>query len=172
MTSPIRRRVQQPQRTRSADGVLVSSRWVGCTEDPTSAPFCDERAPAVEPDDARRRGASAAGLKTKPAAGNQAGLGTGSVCAGETVEDGEASVQRNKGRYLPLKGAVEKTENMTSSDRSEVEAARCPKCGFEFLHRRRRHGLRDYVRRLAGQYPFRCRRCGHKFYLRQRTPPL
>jgi len=61
---------------------------------------------------------------------------------------------------------------MTPSDRSRAGAAGCPKCRSGHIDRCRRRGLRDFIRRMAGQYPFRCRQCGHKFYLRQRSVPF
>jgi DNA-directed RNA polymerase subunit RPC12/RpoP len=47
--------------------------------------------------------------------------------------------------------------------------ARCPHCDSELIDRMARYGLGDYIRFLFGRYPFRCRRCGHEFYLPQRT---
>jgi DNA-directed RNA polymerase subunit RPC12/RpoP len=59
---------------------------------------------------------------------------------------------------------------MTSRSEPEKETttARCPQCASELIDRMARHGFSDYVRFLFGHYPFRCRRCGHEFYLPQR----
>jgi predicted Zn-ribbon and HTH transcriptional regulator len=64
---------------------------------------------------------------------------------------------------------------MPSSPAPENQTApppRCPVCASEFIDRRSRHGLRDYFRFLVGRFPFRCRRCGHEFYLPQRGTGL
>lgn len=45
----------------------------------------------------------------------------------------------------------------------------CPYCFSEQCHRSLRHGGRDFLRRLFGNFPWRCHGCRKRFYLRKRS---
>ena len=45
----------------------------------------------------------------------------------------------------------------------------CTKCQTDTAHRSHRVGLRERLASLAGYYPYRCRKCGHRFRGLRRT---
>ena len=50
------------------------------------------------------------------------------------------------------------------------KATRCPNCGWTDVRRSMPHGLLDYLIRIVGLVPYRCRSCGMRFYRPQREP--
>ena len=47
----------------------------------------------------------------------------------------------------------------------------CPVCSSTDCYRSKRNGWRDFIRRLPGMFPWRCKACRHRFYLRKRCLP-
>jgi transposase-like protein len=45
----------------------------------------------------------------------------------------------------------------------------CPWCSSVDCRRATRHGVRDFVHRLVGIFPWRCGLCGSRFYLSKRS---
>lgn len=45
----------------------------------------------------------------------------------------------------------------------------CPSCHSFDCVRAGRQGINDFIRVLVGRFPWKCRRCLHRFYLRRRT---
>jgi hypothetical protein len=41
----------------------------------------------------------------------------------------------------------------------------CPKCKSDRGHRSHRQGVKEYVGGLFQYYPYRCRGCGHRFFV-------
>jgi DNA-directed RNA polymerase subunit RPC12/RpoP len=50
----------------------------------------------------------------------------------------------------------------------ENKALRCPNCGWTDVRRSMPHGWLDYLVRMVGLVPYRCRSCGMRFYRPQR----
>jgi hypothetical protein len=46
---------------------------------------------------------------------------------------------------------------------------RCLYCSSVDCRRSVRHGMRDFLRQLAGMFPWRCDGCRQRFYLRKRS---
>ena len=51
-----------------------------------------------------------------------------------------------------------------------VNTADLPHSCLQFVSRVRREGLKDFLYRLIGLYPWRCNRCLHRLYRFQRSP--
>ena len=47
----------------------------------------------------------------------------------------------------------------------------CPKCNTDSAHRSHRVNLREHLASLKGVYPYRCRKCDHRFPCRRDTLP-
>ena len=47
---------------------------------------------------------------------------------------------------------------------SGIKGRRCPNCGWTDVRRSMLHGWLDYLVRLVGLVPYRCRSCGMRFY--------
>ena len=67
-------------------------------------------------------------------------------------------------KQVPLSKAV---SGQARPLRGSPAMAGCPKCGG-YAHHSSRHGWRDFLWQLIGQYPFRCAACGLRFYRSQR----
>ena len=52
---------------------------------------------------------------------------------------------------------------------SPTSRMHCRDCSSEECHRATRHGWQDFLFRLVGMFPWRCNRCGARFYRRQRS---
>jgi hypothetical protein len=64
--------------------------------------------------------------------------------------------------------SVENGEAGIPSDSAIGLDVSCP-CGSSDYRRSLRHGRRDFLRRLAGMFPWRCNECRKRFYLRKRS---
>ena len=45
----------------------------------------------------------------------------------------------------------------------------CPFCSSADCYRSKRNGWRDFIRRRLGMFPWRCKTCRNRFYLRKRS---
>ena len=78
-----------------------------------------------------------------------------------THEEDVASGQDAKGVYL----RVEKRER----DVAACSSICCPRCQSVSCYRSRRHGAIDFLHQCFGEFPWRCKLCGTRFYLRNRS---
>jgi hypothetical protein len=51
-----------------------------------------------------------------------------------------------------------------ASETAELDRARCPKCGSTDVRRSTQEGIKIMLRRVLGQWPFRCRSCRQLFF--------
>jgi hypothetical protein len=47
----------------------------------------------------------------------------------------------------------------------------CPTCQTDHAHRSHRQGVKEYVTGLFHYYPYRCNKCGHRFFEFPPKPP-
>jgi len=57
---------------------------------------------------------------------------------------------------------------MDEHESAGEKVPRCPNCGWTDVRRSNVHGLVDYLVRIVGLVPYRCRSCGERFYRGQR----
>jgi len=55
--------------------------------------------------------------------------------------------------------------------KSDLRAARCPKCGWRDVRFSHLRGLHEWILRKLSVPAFRCRSCGHRFYRYHRALP-
>ena len=56
-----------------------------------------------------------------------------------------------------------------SNQKPPSNGVSCPYCSSVRCHRFVRRGQRDFLRRLLGSFPWHCRVCRKRFYLRKRS---
>src|SRR5579871_4188960 len=87
---------------------------------------------------------------------------------------------KHKGRHIALNNPPNPNESSAAMrsglpesepGRTDLNVAsgRCQRCGWRGIQRSARRGVCDHFLSLFGRYPFRCRRCGSRFYLPQRS---
>lgn len=85
-----------------------------------------------------------------------------------------------KGAQEAKKGLRANSRTLPAWERREMEIVpngapsgngrSCPSCSSVDCHRSKRHGWRDFFHRLVGMFPWYCRMCRQRFYLRKRSP--
>lgn len=60
-------------------------------------------------------------------------------------------------------------DGMEAHDSDSDKNPRCPNCGWTDVRRSMLHGFVDYLVRIVGLVPYRCRSCGERFYRSQRS---
>lgn len=56
-----------------------------------------------------------------------------------------------------------------STQRPYLTQVSCPYCYSSECTRAGRYGFQDFLLRLIGKYPWQCRKCQARFYLRRRV---
>jgi len=73
------------------------------------------------------------------------------------------------GSFVEHRPSRIKTKGAVYLDEQQI---RCPSCSSLSLRRTSRHGWGDALRRMIGEFPWRCGKCRSRFYLRNRALPL
>jgi DNA-directed RNA polymerase subunit RPC12/RpoP len=60
------------------------------------------------------------------------------------------------------------SDTAPSSQMQRNDEVSCPYCDSVECYRSERHGWQDFSRRLLGMFPWRCKECRYRFYLRKR----
>ena len=53
---------------------------------------------------------------------------------------------------------------LQTARRAAAVVLRCPKCGENRMHRSHRQGVREQLLRVLRIRPYRCEKCGHRFF--------
>ena len=62
-----------------------------------------------------------------------------------------------------------RSRNTDPSNQPYAIGVSCPSCSSSDCVRERRRNWHDSVFRLVGKFPWKCRRCLHRFYLTRRS---